>query len=202
VSGAESDTPPTYWYFDDSYGDHSAAYHPVDPLTTADHWPSIPAQLTCDVAFAATVGGVLRHVPKNWVAPAGTYCQIVGRWSDGDVRVRVGLSDTLSPDRKLTVDGRFPNWVVETVARRPMLASNVPARRRWSRRLVMLPILSLAIAAALFANRMQIPAWCGTSSAAFEVPLPGVLTQARGLVQQVGHTGSDAIAFACQIAEH
>jgi hypothetical protein len=203
AEGARSGAPATYWYFDESYGDHSAAYIPVDALTTADHWPSIPAKLTCDVVLSGSVGAVFRRVPKNWVATAGTYCQIVGRWSDGDVRVQLGLSDTTNPDRKLTIDGRFPNWVVETTSRRQVLASNIPAKRRWPRRLLVLMtvVLTVAAATAYAHNNAWVAAWCGTDPT-FEITVAAATAQVRALAQQAQHTGSDAIALACRFVEH
>lgn len=199
---SRSAAPASFWYFDDRYGDHSAAYVPVDALTTADHLPSIPAKLTCDVAFSASIEGAFRRVPKNWVATAGTYCQIVGHWSDGDVRVQVGLSDTTNPDRKLSVDGRFPSWVVERTARRQVLASNIPTKSHWPRRVVVLLTVLLIIAAAtVYAhNSAQVSAWCD-AGAFLELPVAAAPTQVRGLAQQVAHTSSDAIAIACRSIE-
>jgi hypothetical protein len=48
-----------YWFFNDKYGDQGAEYVPIDPRNTADHWPSIPARLTCDVAYSRRVLGGL-----------------------------------------------------------------------------------------------------------------------------------------------
>jgi hypothetical protein len=145
--GARQQPSAAYWFFDEKYGDQDATYIPVDPGQTADRWPSIPARLTCDVTYARRVWALFRRVPKNWVAPAGSHCQIVGRWTDGTVRLQVGLSDTRHPDRKQSIDGRFPAWVAEAVAQREILRSNVTLKRR-SRLMPVLAIVASAVAVA------------------------------------------------------
>src|SRR6266516_1630729 len=84
----------SHWFYDERHGDQLADYIPIDAGSTPDHWPSISARLTCDVAYARRIWAVFRRVPTNWVGPAGTYCQLIGRWSDGTVRLQVGLIDT------------------------------------------------------------------------------------------------------------
>jgi len=98
---------------------------------------------------------VFRRVPKNWVGPAGTYCQIIGRWSDGTVRLQVGLIDTQYPDRKLSIDGRFPGWVAQPIAGRPVLPSNVPAKPRRPLRAVFIITLLAAIEVAAYVARLH-----------------------------------------------
>src|SRR5579859_6758384 len=51
-----------YWFFDERYGDQAAAYVAVDPGHTPDHWPNIPARLTCDVVYERRVWAVFRRV--------------------------------------------------------------------------------------------------------------------------------------------
>src|SRR5262249_32704599 len=118
------------YFFDDRYGDHSASYTAVDARATRDHWPTEPARLTCDVAFEATIWAAFRRQHKHWIATEGSYWSPLGRWSDGTVRWQVGLVDADHPDRRVTIDGRFPNWVAETTANRPVLASNVQTQAR------------------------------------------------------------------------
>jgi hypothetical protein len=146
-----------YWFFNDKYGDQGAEYVPIDPRNTADHWPSIPARLTCDVAYSRRVWAVFRRVPKNWVAPAGSYCQILSRWTDGTVRLQVGLSDTTYPDRKQSIDGRFPGWVAEAVRNREILPANVPTKRRRSLRPVLIVLLATAVVLAGYVVQIRLP---------------------------------------------
>jgi hypothetical protein len=117
------------------YGDAKATYRAVDEGPVPSYWGNVPARLTCDVTYSRSVWAVFRRVRKNWIAPAGTYCFMLGRWSDGSVRLQVGLTDVNDPSHRLAIDGRFPDWVAEQVAERPMLKSNIPAKRwRWFRR--------------------------------------------------------------------
>ena len=138
----------SYWLHRPRYGDPSAVYVPVDATQTADHWPNIPARLTCDIAYVRRVWAVFRRGRKTWVAPRGTYCVILGRWTDGTVRLQLGLPDTTAPDRRQSIDGRFPAWVAERIAERPSLPANVAPRRQRSTVGPLAAVLVLAILAA------------------------------------------------------
>jgi hypothetical protein len=87
-------------------------------------------------------------VRKTWVAPRGTYCVILGRWTDGTVRLQLGLPDTTAPDRRQSIDGRFPGWVAERIAERPSLPANFAPRRQRSALGPLAAVLVLAILAA------------------------------------------------------
>jgi hypothetical protein len=144
-----------YYFFDERYGDHSAAYLAVDAGETPDHWPNLPARLTCDVCFTRSIWAVFRRERKTWVAPAGTYCLILGRWTDGTMRLQLGMPDTRHPDRHVTIDGRFPGWVAQEVIDRPMLRSNIRPKQRSRVTQAIAAVLALALAAAAVAMVAQ-----------------------------------------------
>jgi len=146
-----------YYFFDDRYGDHSAAYIAVDPGSTYDHFPGEPAHLKCDVALERTIWAIFRRQRKTWVAPTGSYCAVLGRWTDGTVRLQLGLADSHHPDRHVSIDGRFPGWVVEVGGTRPVLASNIVTKRsRHGRALVLMLLIVGLLGAAYVALGVQV----------------------------------------------
>jgi hypothetical protein len=140
----------SYWFYRHRYGDPSAMFVPVDASQTADHGHNIPARLTCDVVYVRSVWAVFRRVRKTWVAPAGSYCLILGHWTDGTLRLQLGLPDTQQPDRRLSIDGRFPGWIAEPTTERLSLPANFARRPRRSALHPLMAVLLLAILASAY----------------------------------------------------
>ncbi len=101
----------TVYFLDPALGDPDAVYTAVDWRKTPGYRSFEPVRLTATVHADATLHLPFADRTKDLEAPAGSPAELLGRWSDGTLRLRVRVSD----GRQYTtmLDGRFPAWVAE-----------------------------------------------------------------------------------------
>ncbi len=139
------------YFFDPGFGDPQAHFAPVDWRKTPGYRAYEPVRLTVAVHADAVLHLPFAESTKDLVAPLGTPAELMGRWSDGSVRLRVRVGD--GRHFATVLDGRFPAWVAEAdpeSAARGMLASNLGGRAGWRRRDLLLLVAAFAFAIGVY----------------------------------------------------
>ncbi len=67
--------------------------------------------LTATVLATIPIRGIFTSSKRLWTARAGGRAQILGRWSDGTIQLKLRLEDAATNQESLGFQGRFPGWV-------------------------------------------------------------------------------------------